>query len=240
MDPIQQPITPSYAPVPPAPQEVPVQQTVPEIKYAGFWIRFAAYVLDSIAINIVVIPVSFLSGAIVGFTNAPGAGGELGGALGGIAGGIIGWSYLIIMTHKKAATLGKMAFDLKVISEDGTRLTLGKIFLRETVGKIVSGLIIMIGYIMAAFTEKKQALHDKFASSVVVYNNPAQKPRTALAAVVIVLACVLPLIVIGVLFVVITTSMDSAREKENEAMLRASSTNAQIQAEVDAEIESGL
>ncbi|MEH2462295.1 RDD family protein [Nostoc sp.] len=38
----------------------------------------------------------------------------------------------------------------------------------QTSSKIISGLILLIGYIMAAFTEKKQALHDIIAGTLVV------------------------------------------------------------------------
>ncbi len=70
-------------------------------------------------------------------------------------------------SSKHQATLGKMAMGIKVTDTNGGRLTFVKALLRA-IGKIISGMLIFIGYIMAAFTEKKQALHDMIASSLVV------------------------------------------------------------------------
>ncbi|MEN8252263.1 MAG: RDD family protein [Patescibacteria group bacterium] len=63
-----------------------------------------------------------------------------------------------------------MAIGAKVYAENGEKLTLGKIVLRETVGKLISSVIFYIGYIIAGFTSKKQSLHDIMAHSVVVYD----------------------------------------------------------------------
>ena len=65
------------------------------------------------------------------------------------------------------ATVGKLAVGIKVTTTEGEKLTFVKALLRH-IGKIISGLIIFIGYIMAAFTEKRQALHDFIAGSLVV------------------------------------------------------------------------
>ena len=56
----------------------------------------------------------------------------------------------------------------KVVSENQGRLSFNQIVLRETVGKLVSAFTLFIGYIMTAFTQKKQGLHDKIAGSVVI------------------------------------------------------------------------
>ena len=75
--------------------------------------------------------------------------------------------YLFMHSSSKQATLGKMAMGLKVTDLDGERIGVGKSFLR-TIGSFVSAVLLMVGYLMVAFTERKQGLHDKIAGTLVV------------------------------------------------------------------------
>lgn len=69
----------------------------------------------------------------------------------------------------KGATPGKMIFGLRVIDRrTGAHLSFGRAALRETVGKGVSMLTFLIGYLMAAFRSDKRALHDLMVDSQVV------------------------------------------------------------------------
>lgn len=81
---------------------------------------------------------------------------------------IIGWLYFALQeSSEKMATVGKRAMGIVVTDLDGNRIS----FARATgrfFGKYLSGMIMYIGYIMAAFTEKKQALHDMIAGSLVM------------------------------------------------------------------------
>lgn len=151
-------------------------------EYAGFWRRFVAYIIDSILIGIFWSPVQNLLMTRFGFDPAeieamspeqfsnPEALMELFSVVGLIA--LIGlgvqWLYFGLMeSSAKQATVGKMALGMKVTDEYGERVT----FARATgryLAKFVSAIIFMIGYIMAAFTERKQALHDKIAHTLVV------------------------------------------------------------------------
>jgi uncharacterized RDD family membrane protein YckC len=70
-------------------------------------------------------------------------------------------------SSSKQATLGKLALGIVVTDLNGNRISFGRATGRYF-GKIVSGMIFAIGYIMAGFTEKKQALHDMIASCLVV------------------------------------------------------------------------
>jgi len=153
-------------------------------KYAGFWLRFVAYIIDYIVIQVlqsfVILPIlglfglNFLSGnfsfndpseeeiiaMIIAFASAMSAAITLS--------IIIQVLYYTIMEASKyQGTLGKMALGLKVTDMNGKPLDLGKAFLRN-LGKIVSGFLLFIGYIMAGLTEKKQALHDMFVGALVV------------------------------------------------------------------------
>ncbi|MFN4144387.1 MAG: RDD family protein [Runella sp.] len=81
---------------------------------------------------------------------------------------VVGGLYFVLMeSSSKQATLGKMAMGIKVTDLNGNRINTTTAVIRY-VGRIVSGIILLIGYIMAAFTDKKQALHDMMASTLVL------------------------------------------------------------------------
>ena len=73
----------------------------------------------------------------------------------------------LLESSEKQATFGKQMMGIKVTDVDGRRIDVTKAVIRQ-VGKYVSGLILCIGYIMAFFTAKKQALHDLLAGTLVV------------------------------------------------------------------------
>lgn len=132
-----------------------------EIRYAGFWIRLLAYILDSLvllAVNRILTAVPALNGpeAFLGF-NYP----EL----------LINLAYFVVLTAVYGQTLGKMALGIKVVSSDGSPSGWGPILLRETIGKFLSAMLLLIGYLMAAFDWKKRALHDRIAETYVVRVN---------------------------------------------------------------------
>lgn len=157
-----EPVQNNVAPVSPAmqsPQSVVTPENAPQVKYAGFWIRFLAVFIDGIILSIVSVPLMLIAGSD-----------EKSFGL-NFLGYIISWAYYIYMTDRYQATLGKKIFGLKVVNENFTKASLGNIILRETVGKIVSAIILFIGYIMAAFSSRKRALHDIIADTVVVYDS---------------------------------------------------------------------
>ncbi|MCU1284896.1 MAG: domain containing protein [Acidobacteriales bacterium] len=147
------------------------------IHYAGFWIRFVAAFLDSVILGIVgsVIGV-FFGGGITAALSKSGNPADVNipaliGALG---------TYLLITfamhfvyhayfeSSEKQATIGKMILGLKVTDVNGQRISFGRATGRFF-SKIISAMICYIGFIMAGFTEKKQALHDMLAGTLVVY-----------------------------------------------------------------------
>lgn len=86
--------------------------------------------------------------------------------------GIIAFIYYVIMeSSTRNATFGKQAMHLKVYDENGNGLNLSKSIVRSLV-KVVCGNAFLIGYLFAAFTKDKQALHDLVASTVVVEDAP--------------------------------------------------------------------
>ena len=81
---------------------------------------------------------------------------------------VIQWLYhALFESSAKQATLGKMALGIIVTDMEGNRISFGRATGRHF-GKILSGLILNIGYIIAGFTEKKQALHDILANCLVL------------------------------------------------------------------------
>jgi len=70
-------------------------------------------------------------------------------------------------SSSRQATLGKMALGIVVTDMDGKRISFGRAVGRN-LGKIISQIILLIGYFMIAFTQKKQGLHDIIANCLVV------------------------------------------------------------------------
>jgi uncharacterized RDD family membrane protein YckC len=148
-----------------------------KIIFAGFWLRFVAYIIDAILIGvvnfIVLIPFLGMIGLSSAMDNPEAAEGMMIAAMGTYFMSmfvmfIAGWLYFALMeSSNKGATLGKMALSLRVTGMNGEKISFGKATGRYF-GKIISGMILCIGYIMAGFTEKKQALHDMMAGCLVV------------------------------------------------------------------------
>jgi uncharacterized RDD family membrane protein YckC len=78
-----------------------------------------------------------------------------------------GWLYFAILETMKQATPGKMIVGIKVTDMNGTPITFGRATGRYF-AKIISSLTFGVGYIMAAFTQQKQALHDIISGCLVV------------------------------------------------------------------------
>jgi len=90
------------------------------------------------------------------------------GFAGYIVGIILNWLYFTLFEcSSRQATLGKMALGIIVTDLDGNKISFGRANGRYW-GKIISALTLSIGYIMAGFTEKKQALHDMIAGCLVI------------------------------------------------------------------------
>jgi len=155
----------------PLPVVVPSTVTAPA-RYAGFWIRVVAAIIDAILVQIVVFPVSFVIGILIGVAGAASHSTNLGlqifsSGISGTFGLAAGWLYSAVMeSSKHQATLGKMVFGMKVTDLQGQRLSFGLATGRHF-AKILSGLILCIGFIMVGFTEKKQGLHDMIAGTLV-------------------------------------------------------------------------
>lgn len=134
------------------------------IRYAGFWMRFWAYLLDLIVVGsierLIIKPLfRILEIPLVEFNMfAPIS----------IASAIIFYLYFVLMTKYFHQTLGKMVFGLKVIDLKSEKISWGTILFREWIGRFISATLV-IGYIIVAFLPKKQGLHDLFTDTSVIH-----------------------------------------------------------------------
>lgn len=131
--------------------------------YAGFWIRLLAYMIDFLVTFFIGIIIGFIFGLIIPknvmlkfflFYH--------------LVGILVTWIYYASMeSSSKQGTLGKMALGLKVVDFENKRINFGRATGRFF-GKILSGILLGIGFIMIAFTQKKQGLHDMIADTFVI------------------------------------------------------------------------
>ncbi len=142
---------------------------------AGFWIRFWAYLLDLIVIGsitrLVVNPILKLLDISLseGSMFAPIS----------ILTSIVFYGYFILMTKYFSQTIGKMVFGIKVIDLKGKKPSWGTIIFRELIGRFISTTIFIL-YVVVAFTNKKQGIHDLFADTTVVQEKKKLEFRPAL------------------------------------------------------------
>ena len=148
-------------------------------RYGGFWIRFAARIIDGIIIQIAIFAVVFPLGALLGtgalLTDPEAAGGPLAGGamilftilIYGVSIGMAA-SYEIFFLLKRGATPGKLALGLKVIRPDGASISFG-LAIGRYFAQFLSSITLGIGYIMVGFDEQKRSLHDRVCETRVVY-----------------------------------------------------------------------
>lgn len=136
-----------------------------EFEYAGFWIRFAACIVDNLIIMIIFAPYWFYNYqqmAAMPVDQMPlySAGDAI---LHLVIGAAVVWFWV-----KKGATPGKMLFGLQVRdTKTGQFISVPRALLRYF-SYLISYLILCLGFIWAGFDKKKQGWHDKIAKTVVV------------------------------------------------------------------------
>jgi uncharacterized RDD family membrane protein YckC len=142
--------------------------------YAGFWRRFWAFLIDGFIIGAAMAPFGFgLWGTITALGHSTVASAS---ALAGIIlasmfvwllRALVTWLYgALFESSAWQATPGKKVLGLKVTDLEGRRISFARATGRAF-GKWLSSLILCIGFIMVAFTEKRQGLHDLLAGTVV-------------------------------------------------------------------------
>ncbi len=140
-------------------------------EYAGFWVRLAAYVIDSMVVfaGLLIVRLVFLSVSVV------------------IEGTIIGGNvlfdytlkdivlygfqvlYFILCTYYAGTTVGKRALNLRVVGAREEKLTLFNVIYRETIGRFLSGVILGLGYLLVGIDKEKRGVHDILCDTRVIY-----------------------------------------------------------------------
>lgn len=131
--------------------------TAPARNHAGFGKRLAAHLLDLV----IIFPITFMFA--VSFQDDPSVR-----ACGNLLGLLVGWLYSASLeSSPRQGTLGKMALGIKVTDMAGERISFGQASGRFF-GKVISSFLFGIGYLMIAFTENQQGLHDLMAGCLVL------------------------------------------------------------------------
>lgn len=151
--------------------EIDFAEACQTVRYAGFWIRLGAAIIDPLILFVVS---SGLQTILVELTLNidfdPQA------RYSATYRGIILLTSVVLpifyeccfVASSWMGTPGMKLVGIKIIDYDGNQISLGRSFIRY-LSQILSGLILCIGYIMIAFDPRKQGLHDKLAKTVVIY-----------------------------------------------------------------------
>ncbi len=183
-----------------------------EVVLAGFWKRVAANLIDSLVVGVA----GGIIGMVLGMMAVP-----LSAVVDDNTGMfMIGMQVVIqvvsmVLTaayyawfhaSNSQATLGKMAIGIKVVRGDGTRISFARGFGRYF-AMILSALTLGIGFLMAAFTERKQALHDILCDTLVVdkwaYTDRPEWQRRELGGVTIAVLVIYALLLVMILVAVV-------------------------------------
>jgi uncharacterized RDD family membrane protein YckC len=156
------------------PQRVP-GVPVARVHYAGFWIRFAARLIDGIILGIagliLRIPLFLMLGlrAAAGF-NPMMMGPQMAGGLGLtiLINTAIAVAYEVYFVSSRGATPGKMAMGIKIVMSNGSPVPPG-VAAGRYFAQWISAMILLIGYLMAAFDYQKRALHDRICGTRLIH-----------------------------------------------------------------------
>lgn len=141
-------------------------------KYAGFWFRTLAAVIDGVLVQVaalvLVFPLAFSMGASMADSVSAEGIEAAGGVLGFFVGLLVQWLWFTVAESSPwQASLGKKLLGLKVTNEEGARIGFAEANVRYW-SKILSAILLCIGFLMVGFTARKQGLHDKIARTLVI------------------------------------------------------------------------
>jgi uncharacterized RDD family membrane protein YckC len=124
----------------------------PGVVFAGFWIRFVAYIIDAVLIAILFAIVSAVSTSLAVIVY------------------LAALLYFPLCWGLLGQTIGMMPFGIRIVrNTDGGKLTWGNVILR-LIGWIVSAIVLYIGFIWVAFDSRKRGWHDMIGGTVVIKN----------------------------------------------------------------------
>lgn len=161
--------------VPAAPSSGPAQAPMGVARYGGFWRRVAASVIDGLVLMGLSIVLIIVAMVVLMAGGAPDEQAVNRYALVYyLASYAVGWLYFAIMQSGPwQASLGKRALGIKVVDLQGGRISFGRATGRYFAYLVTSTLTLGIGLLMAAFTKRRQALHDFVAGTLVVSRETA-------------------------------------------------------------------
>ena len=139
----------------------------PEVRYAGFWKRLLAFVVDLGVTSLIFFALAIILPILLG----PRLGVPRGSVIlasGAVAWLVITWLYWALMeSSSRQSTVGKDLLGIMVTDAEGNRMSFRKATVRH-LGKVASALPALAGFVMVGFTAKKQGLHDLITGSLVV------------------------------------------------------------------------
>jgi uncharacterized RDD family membrane protein YckC len=143
----------------------------PGLQYAGFWIRFASYLIDVIPIAVAggLLSLSWGTGYNCRFDSNNAYHCSTGtGSLGSWLALLVLGVYWVLTWSLMGASLGQKALGLRVVNAlNGERIDVGKSVIRY-LGFVISTIPLFLGLIWAGFDPRKQGWHDKIAGTYVV------------------------------------------------------------------------
>ena len=129
------------------------------VEYMGFWIRVAAALIDITLVSIVAAIVGLVLRLLLGDGPA------------NFIGMVIGWIYHVAFIAAKGQTLGKMAVGIQVVNREGNIPGFGAVLLREIVGKFLSFIALLLGYLWVGWDQEKRGWHDHIGGTWVVWKH---------------------------------------------------------------------
>ena len=190
-------ISPEVSGIPVAPvtnigSSVGYTNPVQTVSYAGFWLRVVASFIDGFILNLVYAVVAFVFFWFV-IKNNPQLSSSLQ-TVTGILYPVIWILYFSFMESHGGATFGKKIIGIKVLNVNGEPVSFLKSVGRN-LAKIISVMILMIGFLMAGFTKKKQGLHDMITGSIVVKSREVSAGKIWAAVILIIVACIATVVI---------------------------------------------
>mgnify|MGYP003996849465 FL=1 len=153
------------------------EYTMPEVEYAGFWIRFLASLLDSVLLILILVPLLmvFYGPGVLFATESP-----------GLAYDVINYGLpiiaVIIFWQYRSATPGKLMMGIYIVDEKTLgHPPFGRLVLRYF-GYYVSILPLLLGFFWVAFDKRKQGFHDKIARTLVIKQPPLTTDQSEVPA----------------------------------------------------------
>jgi uncharacterized RDD family membrane protein YckC len=158
--PVPPPVDATPTPIPTPPDQTTDTKLSPpaNIRYAGFG-RLPAMLIDLILVIVISIPILlaiYYPGDVDQNTS-------------NMIFGLVNLIYSVFFVSLKGATPGKMLLKMKIVDRNYAKPTFWRVLLRESVGKYVSGLLLLISGLMVIFQKQKRSLHDFIADTYVIY-----------------------------------------------------------------------